>query len=178
MSNREPVAVGKWGDTVTWEIHQSDELPPTELCTAIACVALTGANLDEVVLTRNKRGWEVLAGHIENGETLEQALEREALEEGGFRIARSIPFGYRKITATKRAEPGTRQASYPYPTSYIAYSLGYTDSPIEQFTGDEIIESRAFTSQERDILVQSGELDELEQTIINLGIEVSQRQQL
>jgi 8-oxo-dGTP pyrophosphatase MutT (NUDIX family) len=175
MSNSEPVAIGKWGEYVDWEIHRSRDLPPIELCTAVACVALTGVHLDEIVLTRNRRGWEVLAGHIEPGETLEQALAREALEEGGFRVSKSVPFGYRKITATKRPEPGTRQSNYPYPTTYIAYYLAYTDSPIEKFTGEEIIESRAFTPGQLKQLVRDGEFDELEQTIVNLGLEASRQ---
>lgn len=117
MSNSEIITTGKWGKNITWEIHRSGDLPPAELCTAVACVALTGVHLDEIVLARNKRGWEVLAGHIEPGETLDQALAREALEEGGFRISKSVPFGYRKITALKRPEADSRQAHYPYPTT-------------------------------------------------------------
>ena len=175
MNNSEIIATGKWGDTVEWEIHRSNELPPADLCTAVACVALTGVDLDEIVLTRNKRGWEVLAGHIEKDETIEQALIREALEEGGFRISRSIPFGYRKIRATQRAEPGTRQASYPYPITYIPYYVASTDSPIERFNGEEIIDSRTFTLEQYNQLVLDGEFSELEQSIVTLGLEASRQ---
>src|SRR4051812_26046647 len=102
MSSQNLISTGRWGSIFDWEMFTSSELPPAELCTAVACVALAGDNLSEVILTRNHRGWEVPAGHIEPGETIDQALHRETLEEGGFVVTKSVPFGFRKITATSR----------------------------------------------------------------------------
>ncbi len=165
-----PVASGMWGEIFTWEVYASSEFPPTDLTTAVACVALAH-DIDGVVLTRNQRGgWEVLAGHIEEGEDLDGAMRREALEEGGYTVTEAFPIGYRKITAIKRPESGTREANYPYPTSYIAYYLAKTDRPTEDPTGEEILESKTFSQAELDELAKSGQLNDIELVIIHLGM--------
>jgi 8-oxo-dGTP pyrophosphatase MutT (NUDIX family) len=161
---------GSWGDNTSWEIYLSSMTPSIGLVTAVACVAISNTETNEVVLTRNQRGWEVLAGHIKEGESPLEALSREALEEGGFEISKTVPFGYRKITALKRPGPESRAFNYPFPVSYIAYFLAYTERPLKAVTGEEIIESRAFSVIDRQKLVDNGDLNELEQTIINLGL--------
>ena len=163
-----PVASGAWGDDYNWELYESSLTPSAEFVTAVACVALAG---DGVVLTRNYRGWEVLAGHIEPGESMEDALRRESYEEGGYEISTFRPIGYRKVTALKPPIPGSRESKYPYPTSYIAYFLGKTESRIEEPLGSEIIESRTFTIDEINRLAEAGEITEMEVTIIKLGLE-------
>lgn len=47
-----------------WEFWRSAELPPPELCSAIALVAIMNLERNEVVLTRNQRGWETIAGGV------------------------------------------------------------------------------------------------------------------
>jgi 8-oxo-dGTP pyrophosphatase MutT (NUDIX family) len=168
--NKEPVATGSWEDNYDWEIHSDNEIPPIELITAVACIALVDNN-EGIVLTRNQRGWEILAGHIESGERPEDALHREALEEGGYVISSATPFGYRKITARQHPPAGSRESTYPYPTSYIAYFLAQTNSPIGNVTGEEIIESRVFAKDELQLLVEAGELTDMEHAIIKLGLE-------
>lgn len=175
MNSKQLVSTGRWGDIFEWKMYVSTDIPPIELCTTVACVALTGKNLDEVVLTRNHRGWEVPAGHIEPGETIQQALHREALEEGGFIVSTSIPFGFRKITATRRPKAGSRQAAYPFPDSYIVYFVAYTDQPIARPTGIEIIESRTYTPNQLKDLIADGALDEVNQEIIRLGLHAAQQ---
>jgi 8-oxo-dGTP diphosphatase len=167
--NREPIAVGTWGDHYTWELHASNEVPPAELVTAVACVALAD-NTGSIVLTRNQRGWEILAGHMEPGEDILEALRREAEEEGGYIISDATCFGYRKVTALQRPTSGTREFKYPFPTSYIVYFLTRTTSPIGTPTGEEILESRVFTPAEQQALADAGELSQTELTIIKLGL--------
>lgn len=167
-----PITSGTWGDFITWEIYASTELPPIELITAVACVALSYDTDDGIVLTKNQRGgWEVLAGHIEPGETPDEAMEREALEEGGYSIQQATPIGYREITASQKPEPGTREANYPYPISYIAYYLARTDRPTVVPTGEEILESRTFSQKELSELVSNGQLNEIEHAIIGIGMQ-------
>lgn len=105
MNKDNHIIVGKWGDDIQWELYATLALPPAELCTAVMCVAISD---NKVVLACSERGWGMLGGHIEDGESLESALYREALEEGGFIIEEYRLFAVRKITATKSA-PSSRK---------------------------------------------------------------------
>lgn len=119
---------GEWPNGAKWEFWQSSELPPPKLCSAIALVAIMDLERGEVVLTKNQRGRETIAGGIDPGETPRGALLREALEEGGFEVAREQSYGYRKIVN----ETQTRSSSgkvYP-PFSYMPYYYAETDSPL------------------------------------------------
>lgn len=54
---------------------------------------------NKYVLARDKMGWwNPLGGHIDQNETWEQALAREAYEEAGVKIANIKVFGYIKLT--------------------------------------------------------------------------------
>jgi 8-oxo-dGTP pyrophosphatase MutT (NUDIX family) len=139
------LGTGNWSDNLHWELYQTTQLPPAELCTAVMCVAIADG---KIVLARSTRGWGMLGGHIEDGETLEDALRREALEEGGFTIGHTRLFAVRKITAQKPAPHQQAGKSYPFPTSYIAYYWATTDTPLHVVTGSEILESRSVTLAE------------------------------
>lgn len=134
------MATGKWGEAISWELYQTVNLPPAELCTAVMCVAIAD---DKVVLARSEQGWGMLGGHIEQGETLDAALFREAREEGGFIVDRYELFAVRKITAISQTSlrPGL---PYPFPTSYITYYWATTCTDLEAPSGEEIIESDSF----------------------------------
>lgn len=138
-----PEFSGRWGDDITWEFHLSATLPPSNLCTAVFCIAIVGASLDSVVLARNKRGWELLGGHIEPGEPIESALIREALEEGGFRPTWYRPFGHRKVLSTAPIANDHHGGFYPS-VGFIPHFIATTSEPITDPTGEEIYESRIF----------------------------------
>lgn len=142
------IASGIWGENISWELQRASNLPPAELCTAVMCVAIAE---NKIVLARSERGWGMLGGHIEDGESLDDALFREAREEGGFNIDRYKPFAVRKITA-KTPVPNRTGTSYPFPTSYIVYYWATTTDPIMNPTGEEIIESGSFTLSDIDAL--------------------------
>lgn len=63
----------------------SDLLPPHELITSASAFAFEG---DRLLLTQLKsRGWDLPGGHIEEGETPEEAVRREVYEESGAALA-------------------------------------------------------------------------------------------
>lgn len=138
---------GSWDDNLRWEFHLSNSLPPPELCTAIACIAIN-EQTSSIVLTRNHRGWEILGGHIELGETVEDALFRETREEGGFQPQRFAQFGYRKVIAREPTPHDQQDGYYPFPISYIPHFTAVSKLPLLPPTGKEILESRAFTLSE------------------------------
>lgn len=91
----------------------------------------------------------MLGGHIEPGETVEQALLRECLEEGGFTPESYQLFGYRKITAKKPVPHNQKEDSfYPFPHGYIPHFISVSTLPLEEPTGLEIIERKAFSFDE------------------------------
>lgn len=120
-------------------------MPDTSLCTAVYCLAIIPST-KQVVLTRNHRGWEMLGGHIEPGETIEEALLRECLEEGGFTPENYQLFGYRRITAQRPVPHNQKENSfYPFPHGYIPHFIATSSLPLKEPTGIEIIESKAFS---------------------------------
>jgi len=165
--DEKPIALGNWGENIAWKLYKTSAPPPAELCTAVMCVALADG---KVVLARSERGWGMLGGHIEDGETLEAALRREALEEGGFIIARHKLFAVRKITARVQVSqrPGI---SYPFPVSYMAYYWATTSGPLQALTGEEMLESGSFT------LGEVGTLETSDQFVIEAGWEAHRAHQ-
>lgn len=168
---------GEWGNA-KWEMWTSKELPDSELCTAVACVAIYDLATDRVVLTRNHRGWEMLAGHKEIGETIEETLCREAFEEGGYIVTASNLFGHRKIIASERPAPGTREAQYPFPVSFMPYYYAFTAEPLHEPTGKEITERDIFTLEEIKAMVDNGEIDPVELQLIAHGLAQAHKEAL
>lgn len=103
------------------EIHLvlDNHLPPAHLVTSALGFLFAG---DRVLLTHLvSRGWEIPGGHLEPGETPEDALRREALEETGAVIRDLQVVGYEKITI-HGAKPA--RYPYPYPVSYQVFYCG------------------------------------------------------
>lgn len=134
------LAVGDWGENISWELYETSIPPPAELCTAVMCVAIID---EKIVLACSERGWGMLGGHIEEGETLDAALRREASEEGGFSVDQYQLFAVRKITA-KVPGAGRLGKGYPFPTSYMTYYWATTNQPLQTPTGEEVLESDSF----------------------------------
>ena len=135
---------GKFSENTSWEFHISKDLPPRELCSAVFCVAMYQ---DKIVLTRNHRGWEFLGGHIEKGETVEDALHREAMEEGGFKIDQFELFGHRKYISKENLK-GRRGIYYPFPISYNPHYIAISESEPGECDAEECFERKAFTVTE------------------------------
>jgi len=140
-ADKKLIETGNWGENVTWKLYETTALPPAELCTAVMCVAVCDG---KIVLACSERGWGLLGGHIEDDESLESALHREAKEEGGYAIDQFQLFAVRQMTSTTEVPHQRSGKNYPFPTSYMAYYWATTSQPLETPTGEEIIESGSF----------------------------------
>ena len=146
------ILTGSWDDNQSWALYQDTTMPDPALCTAVYCLAIL-PETEQVVLTRNHRGWEMLGGHIEPDETVEAALLRECLEEGGYTPEKYHLFGYRKITALKPAPHNQRPGSfYPFPHGYIPHFIATSTLPLAAPSGAEIYERKAFAFDELEAL--------------------------
>lgn len=111
-------------------ITATDELPPLALCTAAYVLAFEG---DDVLMARLDRGVDIPGGHIDPGETPEQAMRREVREETGASLGPARLFAVQKMTVTG---PKPEGYTYPYP---VSYQLMYVAQGVTQgaFTSDE-----------------------------------------
>lgn len=71
-----------------------------------------------------QKGWGIIGGRIEAGETLEQTLRREVQEESNMKILSFKPIGYQKAVNTK-------DGSFNYQLRYVC-----TVEPIGPFVSD------------------------------------------
>jgi mutator protein MutT len=98
----------------------SSELPPLSLCVSVYGFVVHD---DHVLFTRgeedHKHELEIPGGHIDPGETPEQALIRELEEETGVTPEQYKLVGYNKITVTNVPN----DYRYPKPTSYMLFYI-------------------------------------------------------
>lgn len=103
-------------DKNTWESLGCPE------ATSVHCFALKD---DNVLFTVNPRGIDIIGGHVEKGETSEQALIRESMEEASI-----IPTKYEvvgAISVDNRNNPKAVEKGYPL----IGYQLFYKVTEFE-----------------------------------------------
>ncbi|HEX7735397.1 MAG TPA: NUDIX domain-containing protein [Ktedonobacteraceae bacterium] len=91
----------------------SDRLPPLELSATALVLAFSDDRLLQTQLV--KRGWDLVGGHIEPGESPEDAVRREAYEEAGVRLGPLHLVGYQRL---RLLGPRLETYSYPYPENY------------------------------------------------------------
>jgi len=143
---------GFFNENISWEFHISKDMSSRNLCSAVFCIAMYQ---NKIVLTKNHRSWELLGGHIEKGETIEEALHGEAMEEGGFKIDRFELIGHRKFTAKENIK-GERGILYPFPISYNPHYIAVSESEFGECCAEECFERKAFTINEIEKLSLQG----------------------
>ena len=121
----------------------SNTLPPLKLITAVFVLAFKD---DSILLTNiRSRGWDIPGGHIETGESPEEAIQREVYEETGAILKTVELLGYMHL---RILAPKPQGYSYPYPESYMILYWG-TISGLEDFEENkEVIASGLFTPEE------------------------------
>ncbi len=67
----------------------STQLPAKENISSVHAVILNGG---KIVAIKNKRGWDIPGGHVEENETFDQALRREIAEEAGLELQSPLHF--------------------------------------------------------------------------------------
>jgi 8-oxo-dGTP diphosphatase len=70
-------------------LNLGEKIPPPQEVSAVFLVALQDG---KIVAIHNHRGWDLPAGHLEDGEGILEALKREAQEEASMVFTNPIPF--------------------------------------------------------------------------------------
>jgi 8-oxo-dGTP pyrophosphatase MutT (NUDIX family) len=137
---KKSVLKGEWYKGTTWEFIISEILP-----TDFPVTAVTGfAYIDnKIILTKTHRGWELPGGHVEDGETLSEALRREMKEEAGINIKTEKLFGYLRIHNSIDRYSKSTGKKYPE-YSYILYYFTIFEGCLGECIGDDALESKAF----------------------------------
>lgn len=108
-------AIEYWPDTES-EVRfiPADTLPSLPMTAAGIYVF----DEDGVLLIKNGRGWDIPGGHIEPGETPEEAVARELFEEAAASVENIQLAGYLTIKKLKKNE---RNKTYPSEGCIIVY---------------------------------------------------------
>lgn len=111
-------------------LYKTTELPALELITSVHVFCFIEGKA--LFVRHETRDWDIPGGHIDPGETPEQALKREAQEEASARIHEPRLFAVNEISIT---EPYPEGYQYPMPKSYQLFYI--CDScELEEFSAE------------------------------------------
>ncbi|MFA6525803.1 MAG: NUDIX domain-containing protein [Candidatus Buchananbacteria bacterium] len=79
--------------TLTWQ--EAENIPVGKNISQVSAFCLD--NEDKVLIIKNKHGWGLPGGHPESGETLEESLKREIMEEADCSIKDFKLIGYVEV---------------------------------------------------------------------------------
>ena len=115
--------------------YVSDELPPRDFITSVRTLVFHG---DNILLMQNRDRVHILpGGRVEPGETLQEALRREILEEAGIEIACSERLGFVHL---RHETPRPPQYPYPYPDFFwLIYRSHYYEESIRNVSSASTI---------------------------------------
>lgn len=159
-----------WDVNTPWKFVVSLNKPDSELCTAAFCVV---TYKQQLLLVQNKhRDWELPGGHIDEGEELEKALMREALEESGAVIEDLTMFGYKVVLPSfpipHRDKPGQ---SYPFPRSYVPYFYTNVDEVLNTELAPDIKDRKLVGFAEAKRMLAPGHShDKIIEYLVNSGL--------
>ncbi|MFN8541551.1 MAG: NUDIX domain-containing protein [Thermomicrobiales bacterium] len=119
-------------------IVASEEPPPAEQVTAAFALAFSGDCLLLADLVR--RGLDLPGGHVEPGESPEEAMRREVYEETGARLgpARCIAYEHYHLVGEKPPDH-----PFPYPDSYMVFFCAQVVS-LDVIASNEETQGRTF----------------------------------
>lgn len=173
MSAIKPIFKSEIVPNTSWEFYVDKSFrPQNQLVTAVSVVVIKDLKEQEVIITKNKRGWEVIAGHVESDESPEEAAPRESMEEGGTKVDKLTLFGYTKVT---RHSDKPYKPNYPHPISYVLNFFAHSIGDISKPTGDEIFDSKTVKMDEVKIMVSNNSMSTENGIVITEGLKAASR---
>lgn len=150
------------GKKVTGYYEESEDfstLPQNKIKSVCAYCYFNG----QIILVKNVGRWEPVAGHIEEGETPDQALVREIKEEANMKVLKYFPLGFQ----------------YTYEVDIYQTLYFCTVEPYGPFVSDpdgEVTEIKHVRPEDISENIEWKDIDELivrkcKQIIIKLGLD-------
>lgn len=131
-----------WGTDSIVSFEATDVLPPPELTSIAGGFVFHG---DSVVLANIPgRGWEIIGGRIDLGETPEETFRRETMRQIGVSLSHIQMIGIIRI---EHLGPEPPNCPYPFPIGYGVQYIGIVDALLP-FNGSEESLGRSLISSE------------------------------
>lgn len=130
---------GKWFRLVT---RLDRRPPPIANISTAHCLAFDGDDL--VLALHTSRDWTIPGGHLEPGESAEDAMNREALEEAGITVTNPVLFAHEEINPHDGIAAGPKYAVPAFQVFYVARLV--TQGQITAL--EECTEARLFSPDE------------------------------
>lgn len=109
-----------------YKVMMAQPVPDPSLATAAFLLPFHKGQL--LMVQGRNESWNFVGGHVERGESLEEAISREVFEETGTSPAYMAYLGYIELNLHGEVPPAGWR--YPFPTSYLSFYWG-------AFAGDE-----------------------------------------
>ena len=124
-------------------IVKDEQIPPIELIVTVHTLCFKE---DKILMALvDDRGWDFPGGHIEPGESLEEALIREIYEETGASIKNTKPVAHLKLNVLSQKP---HNWNYPYPVGYLLFYYADFEKFNEISFDHETRDSKLFSPSE------------------------------
>jgi 8-oxo-dGTP diphosphatase len=121
----------------------SSQLPLRETISTALVFAFAGDHVLQTYLVA--RGWDIVGGHIEPGESPEEAARRETYEEASARLKELHLLGYQHL---RLLGPRPARYRYAYPDSYQVFYWAQI-AALDAFTPTEEAQERALFTPDK-----------------------------